>query len=74
MQSGVNLAQLTWLCQNSTIPVLAAGGVATLEDIQKLYPLSRDANLEGVISGRALYTGTLDFQKTIAWLDKQILP
>lgn len=33
------------------MPVIAAGGVATLDDVKALYPLSVSANLEGAISG-----------------------
>ena len=53
------------------IPVIAAGGVATLEDIKALYPLSVSANLEGAISGRAIYEGTLDLREAMAWIDRQ---
>ncbi len=71
MQTGVNLAALRSLAQKSRIPVIAAGGVATLEDIKALYPLSRDANLEGAISGRALYEGTLDLREAMEWIASQ---
>ena len=55
------------------LPVVnfAAGGVATLEDVQKLYPLSRSGNLAGAISGRALYEGTLNLEEANAWIDAQ---
>lgn len=68
MQSGINLELLTDLCQKSPIPVIAAGGVATLEDIQKLYPLSLDSRLEGAITGRAIYEGSLDFKQAMDWI------
>lgn len=71
MQSGVNLPVLTRLAETSPIPVIAAGGVATLDDIKALYPLSVSANLEGAISGRALYEGTLDLPAALAWLAAQ---
>lgn len=71
MQSGVNLPALTHLAEISSAPVIAAGGVATLADVQALYPLSRTARLEGAISGRALYEGTLDLQEANAWIDAQ---
>lgn len=71
MQSGVNLPALAHLAQTSTVPVIAAGGVATLEDIKALYPLSVSANLEGAISGRAIYEGTLDLREAMAWIDSQ---
>ena len=47
MQSGVNMPMLSRLAHASPVPVVAAGGVATLDDIKKLYPLSVEANLQG---------------------------
>ena len=71
MQTGVNIAALETLAKKSRIPVIAAGGVATLADIQALYPLSCTANLEGAISGRALYEGTLDLREAMSWIATQ---
>lgn len=71
MQSGVNLPLLTSLAACSPIPLIAAGGVATLADIQALYPLSATGNLQGAITGRAIYEGTLDFAEAMRWLDSQ---
>lgn len=71
MQSGVNLTMLGHLAQSSPIPVIAAGGVASLADIKALYPLSRDHKLEGAISGQALYTGSLKLEEALSWLAEQ---
>ena len=71
MQSGVNLPALEHLTHRAHIPVIAAGGVATLADVQQLYPLSVSSSLEGVISGRALYTGTLRLEEANAWLESR---
>ena len=71
MQTGVNLSALADLAQKSPMPVIAAGGVATLEDIKKLYPLSLKSNLEGAITGRAIYEGTLDLKQALAWIRAQ---
>ena len=71
MQCGVNLTALRHLAETSTVPVIAAGGVATLADVQALYPLSTQANLQGAISGRALYEGTLDLVEANAWIAAQ---
>ncbi len=71
MQSGINLAALTDLVRKSPLPVIAAGGVATLLDIQKIYPLSLDGGLQGAITGRAIYEGTLDLKEAMAWLHAQ---
>jgi phosphoribosylformimino-5-aminoimidazole carboxamide ribotide isomerase len=71
MQTGVNVPALEALAKKSAVPVIAAGGVATLEDIKALYPVSRSANLEGAISGRALYEGTLDLKEAMEWIAAQ---
>ncbi len=71
MRSGVNLPALQRLVKKSPVPVIAAGGVATLDDIRALYPLSRNGNLEGVITGRAVYEGTLDLREALAWIAAQ---
>lgn len=71
MQSGVNVGALTHVSDISSVPVVAAGGVATLDDIRRLYPLSVEGRLEGAISGRALYEKTLDLAEANAWLDAQ---
>lgn len=71
MQTGVNLPALTHLAEVSSVPVLAAGGVATLEDVKRLYPLSRTSQLEGAISGRALYEKTLDLTEAMIWVEQQ---
>lgn len=71
MQTGVNTVLLEELARDSPVPILAAGGVATLEDIKKLFLISRSGNLEGAISGRALYEGTLDLEEALAWLRAQ---
>ena len=71
MQTGVNVPSLTHLARTSKVPVIAAGGVATLDDVKALYPLSVSANLEGAISGRAIYEGTLDLREAMSWIAAQ---
>ena len=71
MQTGVDSSALATLARKSPVPVIAAGGVATLNDIKALYPLSVSANLEGAISGRALYEGTLNLGEAMRWIDAQ---
>ena len=71
MQSGANICMLTHLAEISPIPVLAAGGIATLDDIKALYPVSKKGSLKGVISGRALYEGSLNLAEANAWLAAQ---
>lgn len=71
MQSGVNVEALRRLATLSTVPVVAAGGVATMDDVRALYPLTKTTRLQGAISGRALYEGTLSLPEANAWIDAQ---
>lgn len=71
MQNGVNLQALAEILSSTSLPVIAAGGVTTLADIQKLYKLASSGNLEGAISGRALYEKTLHLPDAINWLASQ---
>lgn len=64
-RKGVNLAALRNLLSLGRLPVMAAGGVSTLEDVRAILPLAESANLEGVISGRALCEGSLDLAEAI---------
>jgi phosphoribosylformimino-5-aminoimidazole carboxamide ribotide isomerase len=52
---GINIEATRQLSDRTMIPVIASGGVASLKDLE----LVSDANLEGVIVGRALYNGNL---------------
>jgi len=70
MHSGINIAALNHLVHKTSLPVIAAGGVTRLEDLQTLYPLSGHG-LEGVITGRAIYEGTLDFQDALKWIKEK---
>jgi phosphoribosylformimino-5-aminoimidazole carboxamide ribotide isomerase len=65
MQTGPNLEATRELAESITIPVVASGGVSTLEDIRNLMPLE-PFGVIGVITGKALYEGTLDLRKAIA--------
>jgi len=68
MQSGVNVPALEALLAKTELPVIAAGGVATLADLKALAPLAA-RGLYGVISGRAIYAGTLDFAEALRWCE-----
>ena len=59
MMNGVNVESTSELAKSISIPVIASGGVSTLEDIRKLCEVADDGIL-GVIIGRALYEGTVD--------------
>lgn len=55
MLTGVNLETLRVLVREAGIPVIASGGVASLDDLVAL----KEIGVEGVIVGRALYTGAI---------------
>jgi len=58
MQFGVNVEATRSLLEATDFPVIASGGVATLSDVEALLPLV-PLGLMGVITGRAIYDGTL---------------
>ena len=60
-REGVNVEDTRELAQSLTIPVIASGGLATLDDIRRLLPLEADG-VEGVIVGRALYNGSFSYK------------
>jgi phosphoribosylformimino-5-aminoimidazole carboxamide ribotide isomerase len=62
---GLNIEATLALAAELTIPVIASGGLASLEDIERLL-LPDCAKLEGAIAGRALYDGQLDPEKALA--------
>lgn len=71
MQSGVNVPALQRLTSLCSLPIIAAGGVANMQDVQHLYPLTKTTSLVGAISGRALYEGSLNLAEANAWIDAQ---
>jgi phosphoribosylformimino-5-aminoimidazole carboxamide ribotide isomerase len=63
--TGLNIASTLELARSVSIPVIASGGLASLDDVKRL--LQPDcAILEGAISGRALYDGRLDPTEALA--------
>ena len=66
-REGVNIEETRKIAQSVNIPVIASGGVATLDDIRRLVALEQDG-VEGVIVGRALYAGafTLMHARSVA--------
>jgi phosphoribosylformimino-5-aminoimidazole carboxamide ribotide isomerase len=60
MLSGINVEATVRLAQALTIPVIASGGLSNMADIEALCAVE-DEGIEGVICGRAIYSGDLDF-------------
>ena len=59
MMQGVNVEATARLAQSVHVPVIASGGVTSLDDIRRLCA-AREDGIAGVITGRALYEGTID--------------
>ncbi len=65
MQTGPNLEETRRVAEAVSIPVIASGGVSTLTDIRNLMALE-PLGVSGVITGRAIYSGSLDLAEAIA--------
>jgi phosphoribosylformimino-5-aminoimidazole carboxamide ribotide isomerase len=63
-RQGVNVEETRRVARAVKIPVIASGGVATLDDIRLLKGLEKDG-VEGVIVGRALYTGAFTLKEAV---------
>jgi len=68
MLTGVNIEATVDLARAVKIPILASGGVRDLSDIERLCAVE-DEGVEGVILGRSLYEGTLEFKAAQARVD-----
>lgn len=64
MQTGVNVEATRRMLESTDIPVIASGGVSTLDDIHRLKEL-KPLGLDGVIVGRALYEKAFTLSEAI---------
>jgi phosphoribosylformimino-5-aminoimidazole carboxamide ribotide isomerase len=69
MLTGINIEATVKLAQALTIPVIASGGLSNMADIEKLCAVESEG-IEGVICGRAVYSGDLDFVQAQAKADE----
>ncbi|MCO6504369.1 MAG: 1-(5-phosphoribosyl)-5-[(5-phosphoribosylamino)methylideneamino]imidazole-4-carboxamide isomerase [Snodgrassella sp.] len=69
MMQGVNVSATVKLAQAVPIPVIASGGVTDLGDIKALRTAANDADISGVIVGRAIYEGTIDLKEAQLLVD-----
>lgn len=69
MMGGLNVASTVRLAEAVHIPVIASGGVTTLDDIRSLCEADEEG-IEGVIVGRALYEGTIDLKEAQQLADR----
>jgi len=64
VKKGVNLEATGALARAIDTPVIASGGVSSIDDIKALLPLE-PLGVIGVITGKALYDGNLDLKEAI---------
>ena len=64
MQTGLDVQAYVQMAEAFGHPVIASGGVASVADIERLAPVA--ASIEGVITGRAVYEGTLTVEEGVA--------
>ena len=69
MLTGINIEATVKLAQALSIPVIASGGLSNMADIEALCAVEGEG-VEGVICGRSIYTGALDFAAAQARADE----
>ena len=69
MLTGINIDATVKLAQGLMIPVIASGGLSSMGDIEQLCAV-QGVGIEGVICGRAIYSGDLDFVAAQARADE----
>jgi len=69
MLTGINIEATVRLAQALTIPVIASGGLSSMADIEQLCAVEHEG-IEGVICGRSIYSGELDFATAQARADE----
>ena len=71
MMQGVNVEATVKLAEQSSIPIIASGGITNIADIAALKAVcntTSGAGITGAITGRAIYEGTLDLKEALQLL------
>jgi phosphoribosylformimino-5-aminoimidazole carboxamide ribotide isomerase len=71
MMSGVNIEATLRLAQATKTPIIASGGLSSVEDVQRVCKLAPEGVI-GAIAGRALYEGKLELKAAQAAADKAL--
>ncbi len=58
----MNIKLFSEICRKIPIPVIVAGGISSLKDIEQLSSIK---GVEGVIIGKALYEGRIDLEEAL---------
>jgi phosphoribosylformimino-5-aminoimidazole carboxamide ribotide isomerase len=69
MRSGPNIDGIREFAKSINVGVIAAGGVSSMKDIENLLTLQKDG-VSGIITGRALYDGSIKLEEAIDIIDK----
>ena len=69
MLTGINVEATVKLARELRIPVIASGGLTHIKDVEELCKLESEG-IKGVITGRAIYQGTLNFKQAVALSEK----
>ncbi|MCK4834118.1 MAG: tRNA-dihydrouridine synthase, partial [Gammaproteobacteria bacterium] len=69
MMQGVNIEATVKMARAVNIPVIASGGLTSMDDVKALNAVA-DEGIMGAITGRAIYEGTIDLKEAQAWLDQ----
>jgi phosphoribosylformimino-5-aminoimidazole carboxamide ribotide isomerase len=72
MMTGVNVEATLRLAQSTKIPIIASGGLASIDEVQALCARLVPEGVIGAITGRALYEGALDFKQAQAAADRAV--
>ena len=65
MLSGVNVEATAALARACGVPIIASGGVASIDDIRRVKAVEADG-VQGCIIGKAIYTGAVDLKEALA--------
>ncbi len=71
MMQGVNVEATLRLAQAVSIPIIASGGISTLDDLRKLCTVQNEG-IMGAIIGRALYDGAIDLKAAQHLVDSAV--
>ena len=70
MLTGINIDATVRLAEALDVPVIASGGLSGMADIEKLCEVE-SSGIEGVICGRSIYTGALDFKAALEYVESR---
>ncbi len=71
MMQGVNVEATADLAKQTSIPIIASGGITNIDDISNLL-VEEHHGIMGAITGRAIYEGTLDFAQAQQFCDQKV--